>query len=77
MAAGVLDMPHDQPDVKREHLKRWLRDPQDVKPGNYMPTLWSVDDPKRDEEVAAIAEYLLSLGVESGLEPQALNGGND
>ena len=71
LAAGVLDMPHDQPEVRRENLKRWLRDPQDVKPGNYMPTLWSVDDPKRDEEVAAITEYLLSLGVQSAPEPQA------
>lgn len=46
-----------------ENLAAWLRDPQIVKPGNRMPTLWSEDDPNREEEIAAVSAYLLSLGV--------------
>lgn len=63
LAAGVLD--NDQ-----ENLERWLRDPQQVKPGNYMPTLWDQNDPDADEEIAAVAAYLLSLGADA--EEQAL-----
>ena len=62
LAAGVLD---NTP----ENLARWLRDPQEVKPGNYMPTLWSEEDPNREEEIDALVAYLLSLGT--GQEPQA------
>ena len=80
LAAGVLDMPHDDAEKRRENLKRWLRDPQDVKPGNYMPTLWSFNTSELAEEseaeIAAVTEYLLSLGVESASEPQASLGGN-
>lgn len=76
LAAGVLDMPFegaDAADVRRANLIRWLRNPQEVKPGNYMPTLWSEDDPLRDEQIAAITEYLLSLGVTGETVPQANN----
>jgi cytochrome c oxidase subunit II len=67
LAAGVL------PNTP-ENLARWLRNPQEVKPGNYMPILWSETDPNRDAEIAAVVAYLLSLGAES--EPQAtLEGG--
>lgn len=69
LAAGVLD---NTP----ENLARWLRDPQEVKPGNYMPTLWSEDDPNREEEIAAIVAYLESLGTEEA-QQAALNGGNN
>jgi len=55
LAAGVLD---NTP----ENLTSWLRNPQEVKPGNRMPTLWKADDPNRDEEIQAIVTYLLSLG---------------
>ena len=74
LAAGVLDMPEDDPELKKEHMIRWLRDPQEVKPTNRMPTLWAQDDPNAEEEIAAIAAYLLSLGVEN--EVQANVGGN-
>jgi cytochrome c oxidase subunit II len=67
VAAGVLDM-------SQENLERWLRNPQDVKPTNRMPTLWAADDPNRDAEVTAIATFLRSLGVENA--PQAMIGGN-
>jgi cytochrome c oxidase subunit II len=41
-----------------ENLAAWLRDPQAMKPGNRMPTLWSADDPNREEEIEAIVAYL-------------------
>ena len=61
LAAGVLD---NTP----ENLARWLKDPQKVKPTNYMPTLWETDDPNRDEEIEAIVAYLLSLGTEDAVQ---------
>ncbi len=57
VGAGVLD-------ATLENVARWIMNPQDVKPGNHMPTLWAEDDPNREEEATAIAAYLLSLGVE-------------
>lgn len=66
IAAGVLE---NTP----ENLARWLRDPQEVKPGNYMPTLWSQDDPNREEEISAIVAYLESLG--RPVSPQAQTDG--
>ena len=68
LAAGVLDMPMDEPEVRQANMERWLRDPQEVKPTNYMPTLWSEDDPNADEEIAAISAYLLNLGVPEEVE---------
>jgi cytochrome c oxidase subunit II len=68
VAAGVLDM-------SQENLEAWLKDPQEVKPTNRMPTLWSKDDPNRDAEVTAIATFLRSLGVENA--PQAMIGGDN
>ena len=55
LAAGVAD---NTP----ANLTDWLRNPQHLKPGNYMPTLWAADDPNRDEEIAALVAYLESLG---------------
>ena len=66
LAAGVMD---NTPD----NLALWLANPQAVKPGNYMPTLWRPDDPKRDEEITALVAYLESLGTEQA--PQAQVGG--
>jgi cytochrome c oxidase subunit 2 len=63
VGAGVLE---NTP----ENLARWIRDPQSVKPGNYMPTLWQEGDPNAVEESRAIAAFLLSLGGE-GRQPQA------
>jgi cytochrome c oxidase, subunit II len=59
-----------------ENLEAWLRDPQAMKPGNYMPALWQADDPDADEEIAAIAAYLLSLGTPDTTEARAPVGGN-
>jgi len=68
LAAGVV------PNT-RENLETWLRDPQEIKPGNYMPQLWSENDPNAEEEIAAVAAYLLSLGTESDAQAQAALGG--
>lgn len=68
LAAGVLD---NTP----ENLAKWLRDPQAVKPGNYMPTLWAEDDPNREEEIEALVAYLLSLGNEQEQTAQVSVGG--
>lgn len=46
-----------------ENLAAWLSDPQALKPGNRMPTLWQDNDPNRDAEIEAIVAYLLSLGT--------------
>ena len=69
IAAGVL------PNTP-ENLARWLRDPQDVKPTNYMPTLWPPEDEvseARNEEIeaeiAAIVAYLESLGTGTAAQP--------
>ncbi|HEX7003838.1 MAG TPA: cytochrome c oxidase subunit II [Trueperaceae bacterium] len=64
VAAGVLENTH-------ENLTAWIRDPQAIKPGNYMPTLWQEDDPDALEEASAIAAYLLSLGIEGEQQAQA------
>jgi cytochrome c oxidase subunit 2 len=66
VGAGVLEN-------NQENLARWIRNPQAVKPGNYMPTLWRADDPNAEAEAGAIAAYLLSLGAD-GTEPQATAG---
>ncbi len=55
VAAGVLE---NTP----ENLAAWLRNPEAIKPGNYMPILWTADDPEADEEIAALVAYLESLG---------------
>jgi cytochrome c oxidase subunit II len=49
-------------DATPENVAAWLRDPQAIKPGNRMPTLWHADDPNAEEEIAAVTAYLLSLG---------------
>ena len=59
-----------------ENVAAWIADPQAVKPGNYMPTLWRADDPNREQEATAIAAYLLSLGADGGAVAQASAGGN-
>jgi cytochrome c oxidase subunit 2 len=60
VAAGVLDN-------TAENLAAWLRDPQQVKPTNYMPTLGLTET-----EIDQLVEYLHSLGRE---ELQASLGG--
>jgi cytochrome c oxidase subunit 2 len=68
LAAGVVDN-------TQENLERWLRDPQEIKPGNYMPRLWRTSDENADEEIAAVARYLLSLGLPETATAQASAGG--
>jgi len=59
-AAGVLDL-------NRENLRRWLNNPNDVKPGNRMAELAPIYQTAdgsinlSDQEVTALIEYLLSL----------------
>ncbi|WP_090236696.1 cytochrome c oxidase subunit II [Fictibacillus solisalsi] len=50
--AGVLE--HN-----KDNVKKWIKDPQKVKPGNNMPNV-----PLNDEEVDAVADYLLSLKLQ-------------
>ena len=58
-----------------ENVAAWIANPQSLKPGNYMPTLWQADDPKRAEETQALAAFLLSLGKDG--QTQALVGGKN
>lgn len=65
LAAGVLE---NTP----ENLAAWLRNPDAIKPGNYMPALWPLPEEVQDEaqeaeieeEVAALVAYLESLGTQ-------------
>ncbi len=57
-----------------EHLAAWIRDPQVMKPGNRMPTLWTADDPDAEQEAEALAAYLLSLGTAAELTLSSLGG---
>ncbi|MDN4073578.1 cytochrome c oxidase subunit II [Fictibacillus terranigra] len=50
--AGVLE--HN-----KENVEKWIKNPQKVKPGNNMPNV-----PLNDEEVDAVADYLLSLKLQ-------------
>ena len=43
-------------DNNRENLKRWISDPQGVKPGNRMTRL-----PLSEDELDDLVTYLLSL----------------
>jgi cytochrome c oxidase subunit 2 len=40
----------------RGHIERWVRDPQQVKPGNRMPP-----NAMSDDELGALSTYLESL----------------
>jgi cytochrome c oxidase subunit II len=57
-----------------ENLTSWIRDPQQLKPGTRMPTLWAHDDPNAEAEARAIATYLLSLGASGGGTAAAIGG---
>ena len=50
------DLTHEGRRRTKAWLDKWLKDPQAVKPGTFMPTY-----PLSDEERAAIAEYLTTL----------------
>ncbi len=51
--AGILEN-------NREEIKRWLRNPEKVKPANKMTGTY---EPLTEEELEALAEYLMSLKV--------------
>ena len=58
LAAGIMEL-------NRDNLVEWLRDPDEVKPGNRMGRLANVYvDPKAElseDDISALTEYLLSL----------------
>ena len=67
LAAGVME-PDDSvsPPITQEvNLRRWLRDPEDVKPGNYMAArapIYQVNELRlSDEAIEALIDYLLNL----------------
>lgn len=49
-----------------ENIKKWIADPQEYKPGNLMPDPESLNDgePFTEQELDALAAYLMSLSVE-------------
>lgn len=57
--AGFMD--HDV-----ENLKNWINDPQSYKPGNLMPQPETINNGNKfsDEQLDALAEYLMGLSVE-------------
>ena len=50
-------------DTNEENLRRWVTNPQDVKPGAQMPAFGPTDDGGglSEEEIDAVVAYLLSL----------------
>lgn len=54
-------MKHDE-----ENLKAWINDPQKHKPGNLMPQPETMNNGKKfsEEQLDALAEYLMGLSVE-------------
>ncbi|TWT04751.1 cytochrome c oxidase subunit II [Planomicrobium sp. CPCC 101079] len=57
--AGILE--HNE-----ENLKAWIQDPQQFKPGNQMPdpSSYNNGEPLTEQELDALAAYLMSLSVE-------------
>lgn len=57
--AGIL--PANTTEELKENLAKWIKNPQDVKPGNTMPAFANL---LSDAEVDALVEYLSTLQVE-------------
>ena len=53
MVAGILEN-------NEENVKKWVQNPQKIKPGNKMP---SYED-FTEEELTALTDYLMQLKVE-------------
>jgi cytochrome c oxidase subunit II len=53
LVAGILE--HNE-----ENIKKWLKDPESVKPGNKMTGKYNLTD----EEINAVTQYLLGLKVQ-------------
>ncbi len=47
--------------VRAGHLRKFLRDPQAIKPGTTMPNVFA-DDPEREQKVEALVHFLASTG---------------
>ncbi len=47
-------------DYNEENLKKWIKDPESVKPGNKMTGAYKVSD----SEIDALAKYLMERKVE-------------
>jgi mono/diheme cytochrome c family protein len=64
--------------VRVAYLRKFLRDPQETKPGTAMPNLF-VDDPKRDAKVEALVHFLASTGRTrpERSDAKAVNTGHD
>ena len=54
-------------DLNRQNLRQWLRNPDNIKPGNYMAeraAIYQTADGRAtlsEEEISSLLEYLLSL----------------
>jgi cytochrome c oxidase subunit II len=53
LVAGILE--HNE-----ENIKKWLKDPESIKPGNKMTGKYNLSD----EEIDAVTEYLMGLKVQ-------------
>ena len=55
-------------DFNKENLVSWIKDPEKYKPGNLMTGKYKVGnnnpDELSDEEISALADYIMSLSVE-------------
>jgi mono/diheme cytochrome c family protein len=58
--------------VRISYLRKFLRDPQAVKPGSTMPSLFA-NDPERDQKVEALVHFLGSSGVLKHERPDPKN----
>jgi mono/diheme cytochrome c family protein len=60
--------------VRVGHLRKFLSDPQAVKPGTTMPHLLA-NDPEREQKVEALVHFLSSTGIVKQERPQGKNVG--
>ena len=53
-------------DHTEENLKNWINDPESYKPGNLMPQPEEINNGEKfsEEQLDALAEYLMGLSVE-------------
>jgi mono/diheme cytochrome c family protein len=64
--------------VRPGHLRKFLRDPQGVKPGTTMPNLFA-EDPEREQKVEALVHFLACSGTPRQERPdlKTINSGRD
>ncbi len=76
--APILD--HIGGRVRAEYLREFLADPQHVKPGTTMPSMFSgLDEKEKQQQVEALTHFLASTGrpSESGPQGSAIKRGED